>query len=60
MKWSITEEINDFKRKHGEIRTAPGKQEKRNAHLTTVTVVAQEYDLNLSGTEDLKQDPWTV
>lgn len=36
------------------------QENKRNAHLTTVTVIAKEYDLNLSGTEDLKQDLWTV
>lgn len=59
-KWSETEEINDFKGKHGEIRTARGKQKMTNAHLTTATVIAKEYDFNLSSTENLKRDPWTA
>lgn len=41
-KWSEREEMNDFKGKHGEIRTAPEKQKKRNAHPTTATVTAKE------------------
>jgi len=63
-KCSKTEEIKvfqfmDFKGKHGEIRTALGKQ-KRNAHLTTAIVIAKEYNFSLASTENLKQDPCTA
>lgn len=49
-----TEEII-LKGKHAEMRTAPWKQKKRNAHLTTATVT--EIGFQFSSTEDMKWDP---
>lgn len=40
-KWRKGEKINYFKGKSGEIRTAPGKQKKRNAHVTTADFIAK-------------------
>lgn len=53
------EDVNYFKGKHVEIRTAPGKQKKTNAHLTTATVTKNIISV-FQVTEDLKKDPWTA